>query len=73
MSNANYAEFREKFKRDADTILQFVNNLGHGRTEKRSLGIYAMRQLIAKHARRQGTVLGPTRSYGKFNLSFNMT
>ena len=73
MPNENYAEFRDKFKIDADRILRFVNTLGHGRTETRSLGIYAMRQLIAKHARKQGFVLEPTRRYGKFNLNFNFT
>ena len=66
MPNANYTEFAEKFKRDTDHILEFVNNLGHGRTEKRSLAIYAMRQLIAKHARKQGIDLAPTGRYGKF-------
>ena len=72
MPNANYTEFAEKFKRDTDHILEFVNNLGHGRTEKRSLAIYAMRQLIAKHARKQGIALAPTQSFGKFSLNLKL-
>merc|ERR1712131_554957 len=56
--NMTFDQFAEKFTGDTEHILEFVGNLGHGRNEKRSLQVYALRKLVEKNARKAGIDLG---------------
>ena len=63
----SFDQFADKFTHDTEHILEFVGNLGHGRTERRSLQVYALRKLVEKHARKAGIDLQPQ---GKLNINF---
>ena len=65
--NMSFDQFADKFTHDTEHILEFVGNLGHGRTERRSLQVYALRKLVEKHARKAGIDLQP---HGKLNINF---
>ena len=65
--NMSFDQFADKFTHDTEHILEFVGNLGHGRTERRSLQVYALRKLVEKHARKAGIDLQPQ---GKLNINF---
>ena len=70
--NMSFDQFAEKFTGDTEHILEFVGNLGHGRNEKRSLQVYALRKLVEKHARKAGIDLGQQGELSSFFLPLIM-